>query len=236
MLIEVVTHCYARRLPFYAKMLSYQLSSFVIDKPKYCSVQATICTEDSDVKTLETISWFLKHTDLNIKLLILNREQMSRRCEGRNLAAQSSTADVIWFADVDQVYRDGIIDRLAETPFPDGCVHIFPKEVMTCGSKRTTQYANINHPMVLDIDPEDFGVKIRTRSIGGSQIIKGDFAREHGYLDKDPKGGPGNKEPFSFRCDDDIYFRRVCERVGKVVPVDLPGMYRFLHREKGRNV
>ena len=78
--------------------------------------------------------------------------------------------------------------------------------------------------------PEEFVRYTYSRAIGGTFILSGDYAREHGYI----RGrGLGDKKfgPFAHtRCD--VTFRRQLEKEGSPVRrADLPNLYRFRHSE-----
>jgi len=233
MQIEIISHCLANERPHYAGALCYQLSSLLLDTPKMCTVKATIITTWDDELTQNTFTWFIKHTPIRARLIVLHKTQCTRRSIGRNNAALSSTGDIVWFADVDQVYRDRILDRLADTPWPPDSVMLFPKQIMIHKDHTTGQAATdkVNHqPAVVDIDPGDFKPKIYHRAIGGVQIVQGDFTRRYGYLNNHSvwqKPHESGKQLKNFH--DDRQYRGFCEKHGMIKGIDLPGMYRIRH-------
>jgi len=237
-LIEIVTHCYAAELPHYADALCYQLSSLILHKPNTCDVRVTVCLDMADDRTWETVGWFLNRARpaLDLKVLAMTRKSIGRRCIGRNSAARTTEADIVWFADCDQVYRDGCLDRLAGMEWPDGAAMIYPREIMISRDHATGQAALGllgDGPRLIDVDPGEFAAKRYRKAIGGVQIVQGDFAREHGYLDGDSKWQRPRTDgkPFAdFR--DDLAYRRYCQGRGEIVGVDLPGMYRIRHEQK----
>jgi len=249
-LVKVVSHCYAAELPQYAAMLVYQVSSLVLHKPKSCRVTLSICVwgekNTSDVplfgnryrvadpnvaKILPWVKKILMENDIFWEICYLKKDEIGRRCIGRNCLA-SSYADFIWFADVDHMFRDGILDRLVEIPWPSGASMIYPREIMIhrdwiTGDKRTSA-VDLNNPQLVDIDPPEFVPKRYRQAIGGVQIVRGDFARKHGYLNDDKQWQRPSEKPFgNFR--DDVAYRRFCVEHGPIVGVDLPGVFRLRH-------
>ncbi len=233
--IEIVAHAYAAKLPFYSRALTYMLSSLVLHEPRECRVVATICLSSMDAKTIDVVHWFLSHTDLCIRWYYLPPAKLGRRAIGRNHAAGLTKADIVWFADVDQVYRDGVLDRLAAMPWPEGATMIYPGKIKIHRDHATGDRAAelvADGPRLIDIDPGEFIDKRYNRAIGGVQIVKGNFAREHGYLDGDPRWQrPTGGEFASCRCD--VPYRRFCGTKGSIIKVDLPGMYRLRHTVAG---
>lgn len=235
-LVELVSHCWAVELPQYASALCYQLSSFVLHKPMDCNVQATVCHCRSDPATRRVLDYFAEHLP-SLSGVELSPPELGRRSIGRNLAALRTTADVVWFADVDQVYRDGCLNRLAGLEWPEGALMIHPKRIMIHKDHETGGAAlkrvDPNDPGLIDVDPIEFVPKRYNRAIGGVQIVKGDFARMYGYLSGDLKWQQPRRDgrPFAdFR--DDVAYRKFCSDHGDVVGVDLSGMYRLRHTRK----
>lgn len=233
--IEIVSHCYAVELPHYAAALNYQLSSLVLHNRTGSEHKAiaTVCFDSDDERTHRIVNHFIVREKLYINLLYLDVEELGRRCIGRNGAAKWSHADIVWFSDVDQVYRDGCLDKLAEMPWPDGASMIYPRTIKIHRDHATGDVATGlvgDEPRVLDVDPAEFIDKSYRTAIGGVQIVRGDFAREHGYLDGDADWQRPREDgkPFGdFR--DDLAYRRFCKRHGEIVGVDLPGMFRIRH-------
>ena len=234
--IEIVSHVLADTLPHYADLLTYQLSSLILNQPKNCQVTATVCYYAGDRRTKAVLDWFglmkVLSNNLHFHTITFNtRNQLGRRSIGRNMAAKRSTADIIWFSDVDQCYCDGILDRLAGMEWPDKAAMIFPRKIQIHKNHVTGDEAACvvnGKPHVVHINKKDFVPKQYNRAIGGVQIVQGDFAREHGYLDEFEKWQTAANKPFGdFR--DDIAYRNYCKERGEVVGVDLPGVYRLRH-------
>jgi hypothetical protein len=233
-LVEVVSHCWAKELPQYAQALVYQASSLVLHKPKV-QVCLSVCYCKEDENAMKALKWvvpLLYEARISVTLQPLERNQIGRRSIGRNAAAKNCIGDVVWFADVDQVFRDGIFDRLIEMEWPEDAAMVHPEVIKihkdhVIGDRRM-QAVNANDLEPIDVDPSEFVEKRYNRAIGGVQIVRGDFAREHGYLDGVDKWQKPTDVPFGdFR--DDIAYRKFCLGHGKIVGVDLPGMFRMRH-------
>ena len=229
MLIDIVSHCYAAELPHYAAALSYQLSSLILHKPKTCDVQATVCYVWNDARTKEALRFFAQ--SVNIRSIPMNHlEELGRRAIGRNMAAKWTEADIVWFGDVDQCYQEGCLDRLAALEWPGNAAMIFPRNIMihrdwTTGDEDMGKL--LSGPAVAGIDESRFVPKSYNRAIGGVQIVQGDFAREHGYAVSEKHMQPAVKPFGDFR--DDLDYRGFCHKMGGVVGMELPGMFRIRH-------
>jgi hypothetical protein len=221
----------------YAKLMNYQLSSLIIHKPKLCHVRICLCVDPTDEYTMKYIRWFQENTDLDMRVLELDEEQMSWRAMGRNIAASTTEADIVWFADIDQAYRETVLDQLATMKWPEGAVIVFPKYIQIHRKHRIGDRAigRVKGPCIMDVDPDEFAVKVYSNAIGGTQIVTGDYARTEGYIPNHGKYQRPVPNPFHRRCRDDVAFRRLAVREGKVTRLDhLTGMYRLRHSKCGR--
>ena len=232
--IEIVSHCLADIYPHYADLLCYQLSSLILDRPRLCDVTVTICYLYADTQTEAVLDLFSKYTNSELHLNPIEfgwRDYLGRRSIGRNKAAMYSDADIVWFSDVDQCYRDGILDQLAKMEWPKEAAMIYPRDIKIHKDHTTGDRAAKlvdGKPRIMGINYTNFIPKHYTRAIGGVQIVRGDFAREHGYLNGiDKWQQPANKPFGDFR--DDIAYRKFCQEHGGVRGVDLPGVYRLRH-------
>lgn len=232
MLIDVVSHCYAKELPHYANALCYQLSSLILHPPSDCDVRATVCYDPSDQRTMDVLRYFSSRVPIKGIPLEINR--LGRRAIGRNIAAKGTDADRVWFADVDQCYRIGVLDRLCGLSWPLGASMVYPGEIRIhrnhgIGDAATKRVGG--EPQIIDIDPAEFISKRYNRAIGGVQIVRGSFAREHGYLDQSPRW----MQPLSggefVSCKCDMAYRSFCRDLGPIVKVDLPGVFRLRHTQ-----
>lgn len=237
MLIEIVTHCYANQLPHYASALTYHLSSLHKEQDiglpyKDFDIQPTVCYSVADKKTSRVVDWFDHNTKLNIRHICQPPSRLGRRCIGRNIAAKESDADVVWFNDVDQCFCE-CLGNLFCLDWPNNAVMIYPKDIMIHQDHQTGDKV-LNEvkddPRIEDIELSLFVPKHYRKAIGGVQIVKGDFARKHGYLDNNPKW-QNMKTEFNLFGDfrDDIAYRNYCLEYGDIVGVDLPGLYRMRH-------
>jgi len=234
-IIEIVSHCYAGHYEHYASALVYSLSSLILHPPKECKVITTVCYDPTDELTWRILEWFsepLANAGILQTYILLDLPHLGRRAIGRNIAAKASTADIVWFADVDQTYQDNILDRLVNLWWSKDAVMIFPGQIMIhkdhATGDKATKLVN-GKPQLIDIDKTEFITKNYNRAIGGVQIVKGDFARKYGYLDN----GPVWQKPVDRfkQCKCDIAYRQFCKEHGRIAKANLPGLYRIRHTE-----
>lgn len=80
-----------------------------------------------------------------------------------------------------------------------------------------------------DIAPGDYvPVRVR-RAIGGLQVVRGDVAREKGYL---PRGRWQKPAKAWQVTSDDIAFRRSLGTSGE--PIEIPNLFRIRHIQRGQ--
>jgi len=246
--VEVVTHCYAKELPHYASALGYHLYSMRYSIQKGWAT-STVCFSPEDEATMIVLRYFRETHDLSVKEMPMDAGTLGRRSIGRNRAALESKADYVWFSDVDQCFADcyaaptalehlgigvGYYNKLTFR-WPEGCSMVFPQQIFithdhALGDKYLKEMRwNDNAYALGDIlSIEDFKIKRYNRAIGGVQIVKGDFAREHGYLNGIDRWQQPTEKPFSdFR--DDVAYRQFCLQHGKIVGVDLTPLNRIRH-------
>ena len=238
MRIKIITHCYASQLPHFAACLKFQLASLnAIGNES--DIEVNVCFNKNDKETVRVLRWYEtnkvpSHVLATFELPV---ERLGRRSIGRNIAAKWSKANIVWFTDVDHCFCDGIFSNLVKLQWPEDTVMVYPKTIMihkdhVTGDKLlhiAREYSTYPPPVPL-LDANDFIEKKYSRAIGGVQIVQGDFAYEHGYLDKANKWQCPVKKPFSnFR--DDIAYRNFCKNYGSIAGVDLPGVYRIRHTE-----
>ena len=242
MLIEVVSHCYAVKHPLFAGALQYQLSSLVaysLQHDKGVKLVATICFCWEDQITHHVVSWFQENApSIRVCKMGMSSQELGRRSIGRNLAAKTTAADIIWFADVDQVYENDIFHRLSAMPWPEEngrrASMVFPRDIMIHRSHQlgdqVLQHGLDSIGTTCLPDLTEFVPKRYFRAIGGVQIVDGNLARDIGYLD----GHRFYQQP---RVDgrvlgdfkDDRAYRGACVKHGPIVQIDLPGVYRMRH-------
>lgn len=232
--IKIVTHCWAEKLPQYAAMLSYQLSSLILYAPPD-QTSITVCFAESDKATKKTIQWFLSNCDhemLSIYVMPMTSLELGRRAIGRNIVAQSTDADLVWFTDVDYVFGEGCIQSVLDQDFPTDASIVYPR---TIGIQKTYILGDcywqkvLDNPQIIDINKDDFGRHTHNRAIGGVQIIKGDCARKYGYLPLTKWQVPCEPGQEFKNFMDDTSFRRRCEKRGKMLPITVSNVYRLRH-------
>ncbi len=229
--IEIVTHCYAAELAHYAYCLDFQIASLrksVLDSYP-CRVQLAVCMWPEDRLTNVCLSYLPASDNLVVSTLAMSKEELGRRSIGRNLAALNTTADLVWFTDVDHVFTQECLERLAAMDWPAGASMIYPKTIQisrdhATGDQAIKQIAFHRY----EINPNDFVPKHYSRAIGGVQIVTGDFARKYGYLDSYPEYQKPVVKPFG-DFKDDIVYRKFCLTHGPIIGVDLPGIHRIRH-------
>ncbi len=238
MSIHIVTHCYAGLLPQYAQHLTYQLSSLVINKPAV-PFRITVCLSFTDNRTIEVVNWFRdNHPELNLHTISMDHRHLFRRAIGRNLARIGAAEELTWFTDVDHFFGDDCLNSLwltwarMQTHYTNVAM-LWPKSILihkdhATGDKET---AAVTEPRLIEIDPTLFVPKTYTRAIGGIQIVPKSYLDKHGYLNGDATYQQlvnDLSKPFAcFR--DDVAFRSLCHKRGKVVSISLPNLFRMRH-------
>jgi len=172
-----------------------------------------------------------------MKVFSMEEAKLGRRCIGRNLAArESEDADLVWFTDTDYVFR-GCLDRLLELEWPSGASLIYPTSLRV---HRDCEEGDVflrqwdGHVGLADMDVSDFIWTGYGKAIGGIQIVKGEFARRHGYLDDSRWQRPRMDGRMFGDFRDDVIYRRYVERYGAIVPVSSigEGLFRIRHTQK----
>jgi hypothetical protein len=228
--VEIVSHCWN-----YAHLLVYQLSSLVNFPPTGATVTMTVLHAPEDEKTRALLAFFaaIKVPGVAWNWVELPRQELFRRGIGRNRIARQTKSDWVWFTDCDTVFHRGCLDGLAaglqgrrdRMTYPRG-EHITSLLDENDPLLATKRY----EPRVLDIDTGKFEFRILRHATGPYQIVHGDVARACGY------------------CEQLKFFQRPVERWSKAyedrsfrwlmgtggVPLDVPGVYRIRHQQKGR--
>ncbi len=228
--IEVVSHCWN-----YAHLLQYQLSSLVLAPPQTVDVRMTVCFCPADQRTAELLAFFSAQTVPRVSWnwIPLAREALLRRVVGRNVAAKRSRADWVWFTDCDVVFADCCFDTMASRLAGRADRLIYPQE------ERTTRMLAADDPVltvsrenlaVRGVDFERFMVQRPRQATGPLQITRGDVARRWGYCDR-VSCYQRTTDRWRKTYEDRV-FRWLLGTPG--VPLDLPGIYRIKHVEKGR--
>lgn len=237
-MIEIITHAYAVALPQFAVHLRAQISSLILHSPTV-PVKFTVCCTKDDEAVWAVINDLgplrIQGDQRRLRAVTMPPENLFRRAIGRNAAALATEADLVWFADCDYVFGVGCLDalwlRYYDPEFP--AAMYWPKTVLSHRSHAAGDdywQQNLNARVTIDIDPNDFAPQQFKKAIGGVQIVPGDFARQHGYLNEQQKwqtSVPTDKPFRDFR--DDVRYRKYCAARGGVAGIDLPNLYRLRH-------
>ena len=235
MKIELVSHCYAAKLDFFATCLAAQIRS-IYEHPCKNQITLSIILTKEDKATAAVVEEF-KGWHENIRLHYMPLECVGRRAIGRNRVALTTNADFVWFTDVDHCFPHRMLDRLPDIEWPEEAVMIYPREILihkthAIGDAFTAKLKTSDFKKLLTYD--DFVPKRYKMAIGGVQIVRGDFAREHGYVRDIKKWQTPTNKPFQ-RSKEDIAYRKFCWTKGKICRVDYPGVYRIRHSEMSEN-
>lgn len=228
--LEIVSHCWR-----YAHMLVYQLSSLVLDPPRDLTVTMTVYYCEEDQATVDLLNFFSAQQVPGVtwNWRALPRQALFRRAIGRNEAALATTADWVWFTDCDVLFREGCLASLARElqgrrdalvfPSAEHCTGLLPADAALLRPE-------MDPLRIMDIDPTLFSVFSRDRATGPLQITHGDVARAVGYC----ASLPYYQRPSETWCKayEDRAFRWLLRTAGE--PLDVPGVYRIRHVEKGR--
>lgn len=228
--LEIVSHCWR-----YEHLLNYQLSSLVLYPPRDTPIRMTVFFSEEDENTREVLDFFGAQQVRNVawNWQSLSTPRLFRRSIGRNLAARSTKADWVWFADCDITCRAGALDELSEELSGCSAILAFPRE------HQVTELLEPDDPLlaisdqapkILDVDRNRFRPEIRDRAVGGLQIVPGDVARTAGYC-----AGIGvyqRPAPKFGNTWEDRTYRWLLGTQG--VGLESSGFYRIRHKVKGR--
>lgn len=229
--IEIVSHCWQ-----YAHLLAYQLSSLVNFPPTRARVRMTVYYAREDERTRALLEFFagISVPGVNWHWQALSPNELFRRSIGRNRTARSTKADWVWFTDCDIVFHRDCIDTLAEQLQGRRDVMTYPKEERVTAMLAETDpllLAERDRPKVVDIDPSQFTPMINPpKAKGAYQITHGDAARQCGYCEQ--IGVFQRPAPRWAKTYEDVAFRWLLGTDG--VGLDVPGVYRIRHIQKGR--
>jgi hypothetical protein len=228
--LEVVSHCWN-----YSHLLAYQLSSLVHNPPTRLKLTMTVCYCEEDTSTVKLLEFFATHAIPNVtwQWRALQRSELMRRAIGRNLAARESKADWVWFTDCDLLFHQGCLDRAAVALIGRTEALVFPQEER-CSSMLASDDAILtaaaSEPKLVEIDAGRFVTQRPKKATGPLQIVRGDLARQFGYCS-------------AIRCyqtSTDVWRKTYEDRAFRWLlgshgtPIDVPGVYRIKHIEKGR--
>jgi len=229
--ILFVSHCYAMEHGHFARAMMLQAASLASYEGPHQIIYG-LCYSSNDWittnKMTEIISW---PPSIELLLSPMPVKMLGKRCNGRNLLAKITSADVVWFTDVDHLFTAECVNALLAMDWPGDVSLRYPGLIQISrdhetGDRTMNQHA-ASFPHTFKIDSGDYVDKKYNRAIGGVQIVSGQYAREHGYLDGTSWIGPCEKPFRSFK--DDIAFRDRCKQHGRAERIDLPGIYRVRH-------
>lgn len=238
--VEICSSCWN-----YHRLLCYSLSAYVLYPPKTAAVTVTICHAPpaDDPLTSQILHWFAaNHNPPNItwRWLEFSTPELMRRAISRNFVARRTTADWMWFTDLDYLFRRDTIDTIlaamqrecgnAGAPRMVAPTYLLSSKSHEAGDFEISRCNN--PPQIVDID-ESLYERIRLpRPIGGTHWIPGDVARRHGYMRRSRFQRPAESWQ---RTWEDAYFRVFCQRKGvKPVQVEIPNVWRIRHGQRGR--
>lgn len=231
MSIHVITHCWAVDLPQFAKFLQYQLSSLVLYPPEVEHlIEVRYCPDDR--ATADVVNFFAIELGSRIGLSPMQPpERLFRRAIGRNEAALSSHTELVWHTDCDYLFGPGCLDGLWRSwnGLAEFASMVFPRQIFTMANHSDGDLVAANRMVRVSNIP--FGLFVPQRikkAFGGLQIVPGSLARKHGYLDGHRKYQRTLSRPFA-NFHDDVAYRKTMLKIGPIVPVDVPNLYRLRH-------
>lgn len=227
--IEIVSHCWN-----YSHLLVYQLSSLALAPPADARLTMTVFYAREDLATRDLLDFIgaQEIPGVSWNWQELPPEYLFRRSIGRNLAALQTQADWVWFTDCDLVFAPGCLDHLVQALQDRRDALVYPRvERVTTLLAAEDPLLKVDPAWTLrSIDASRFEERAISRATGPLQITHGDVARAVGYcrdlaLFQEPV-------PRFAKCHEDRVFRWLLGTQG--VPVDVPGVYRIRHVDKGR--
>lgn len=233
--VNIVTHCYAARLPQYAVFLRAQISSLILYRAA-CDVTLTVCYSPDDKNTVTVLRDMSNVSkDIYLKPKPMSESRLFRRAIGRDASCMPDS-DIVWFTDADYLFGDGCLDWLATWWRSEDIVPklVWPKVVMLHKSHeagdafwRDNLHSDSTiHPNLHDFEPASYN-----RAIGGIQIVDGYYAYKKGYL-RDTKWQKEVDSTKPFACfRDDVAFRHQCASHGVIKAADIKNVYRLRHTE-----
>lgn len=227
--LEIVSHCWG-----YANTLTYQLSSFVNNAPTKLSLTVTVFYSPEDSRTKETLEYFsnIEVPNVTWNFQPMKKEKVFRRGIGRNMAAQSTSADWVWFTDCDIIFHANCLDSLAEALQGKTESLYYPHFEFTTEmlADSDPMLQEQSKPQIVDIDAGNFSQHYRDKAKGAFQIVHGDVARAIGYCDKLRMFQTESKR--WRKTFEDTAFKWLINSEG--VPIDIDGVFQIRHIKKGR--
>jgi len=230
--LEIVSHCWR-----YGHFLTYQLSSLVNHRTDKFDITMTVFHVADDKVVTGVLDYFgrMEVPGVTWNWQALPKEKLFRRTIGRNMAAKSTEANWIWFADADIIFHENCLDTLADLlqGRNDGLVH--PR--ITLGTELLPEDHEIlergrQGPNLLEIPIDQFkpcGGPL-AKAKGAYQITHGDIARACGYCDSIKYyQTPAERWMKTF---EDRAFRWLIGAHG--TPLEIPNVCQIRHIVKGR--
>lgn len=246
--IEIVTHCWSGdKVPIYHRLLQWQLNSLLnYDTGGLFNTQITVYCSVQDKQTIDTLNYFqpLFNKRQYTKLVAVGvaKEYLFRRAIGRNNAALHSTADIMWFTDCDHLFLGTSLHAAWIRCLEASTNMVHPKQVYintthadgdTLLNVAKNGRQDIKTACVLnEYSKQLFTLRKEKNAWGGLQIVKGDYARKHGYLNGTDWVNPVNADEGFRSCKCDVPYRKSC---GGSTGVDIPNVYRIRHTRAGRD-
>lgn len=203
-----------------------QLSSLVLYPPKHNEITYTLFCSNHDIGTMITYEYFYPRMPPNIILrpILMPLPFLFNRSMGREQAALQTSADWVWFADVDYIFPPNCWEDLSSLVTNVWADLVWPNYYNIMHQKGDELIADIIGPAVIDIDRSEVTKVPISMAIGGIQIGRGDDLRKHGY-DK-LRGGRIPIPVWKHGTGGDGKYRK---RVEKRAPIPLNNLIRISH-------
>lgn len=183
--IEIVVHCWQ-----YSRLLTLQLSSLVLWPPK-CRVRYRPCVTAEDTQTIRAVEFFSSRMPATVCVvpLVMEHDRLMRRAIGRNECLLSSRAPIVWAADCDYLATADCLDSILNN-WPTGAKLAHPTKVHATIPQHGMEMIEAvgTEPRIVPVDLKaDFPLVKGAYSIGGLQFFGGDYARNAGYCNDEPR-------------------------------------------------
>lgn len=236
--ITLVSHCWSPPgCDLYAQHLKWQIAS-LISYPPQCNIDYVVCIApaDKDNATWCVIeSFWNKGYTVAFDILVLDLPQLLRRAIGRNMVAKRCESDIVYYVDADYAWGPGCLDTLADQVGPDDQLCSPATVLQNIDHETGDRMVNEARDTLLPwIDPSLFRPRGRRLAIGGLQIVGGNHARQHGYLDGTKWTQPVDASKGWHQTDEDMRFRKQFEGVPTKF-IELPNLYWIRHKARVGN-
>lgn len=239
--LEICSHVYdspedPATMGQYSTLARFQYASLWRFTPPDMMVTLRLFTDEETAKYLYQLrDHALGVPNVRVQIDILDHAHLFRRAIGRNIAALGTTADFVWFTDVDYCFGSGCLQSLRETLQPreelvEGWERfVTPKIVKRSKSNQSGYESLLRQWCVLlpEINDEDFEPRKQRITIGGVQIASRALCHRVGYLDKTKWLDPLEDTSGGMRSFKDDRAYRIA--VGCAEPLDIVNCYRIRH-------